>query len=670
MKRLVLVITALFLGVVCLSHCGGGGSKSATKQTTGSAPSIAYPVQTLTATVGEALTSLVPTNTGGASEAWSIVPALPAGLTFSTATGQISGTPTAASSATTYTVTATNGAGTGTATISLTVAATLTKPVISYTPSSANATVGVAMPSLVPTNAGGAATGWTVAPALPAGLGLNSSTGQISGTPTVLSAATSYTVTATNSAGNGTAKVSITVVAAQGKPVISYTPATINATVGTAISTLTPANTGGAATGWTVAPTLPAGISLNASSGQISGTPTAVTAAATYTVTATNASGSGTTTLSITVSAAATLAMATPPDATQGWLSASGNHVYRQGQVWVGRGMNVPDTRRGWGTTAPLDEYYSTAEVNAILGAATDGYLDGNGATQPGWGADFLRVPMGTYVSDAGDFIQDAAYRQHLIDIVDNLATKRVGANKDRPVYVMLSVWNDPAKPDNEVPTTATTGPIDGSSTTMQQLWVALSTVFYKYPYVVYGITNEPNNVTDQAAAWARFNEVVQAIRDNENALAAQLGQSTPNHHLIAVQGLDGWARDLSYYVTHPITAGGGANVIYEAHPYNAVADFSTVFENASKTLPVIIGEFGPDPDGNMPASALVPLMDSAETRQIPYMGWYFGETWDVAPGMLDTETLGTQGGRVTLNLVPNAAWGAVLKARLAKPAP
>ena len=53
-----------------------------------------------------------------------ITPSLPAGLSFSTTTGYISGTPTAFSPATTYTITAANGGGTATATVSFGVGST------------------------------------------------------------------------------------------------------------------------------------------------------------------------------------------------------------------------------------------------------------------------------------------------------------------------------------------------------------------------------------------------------------------------------------------------------------------------------------------------------------------------------------------------------------------
>jgi hypothetical protein len=53
---------------------------------------------------------------------------------------------------------------------------------------------------------------YSVSPALPAGLTLNTSTGILSGTPTTLTAASNYTITATNTGGSTDAWVSITVV--------------------------------------------------------------------------------------------------------------------------------------------------------------------------------------------------------------------------------------------------------------------------------------------------------------------------------------------------------------------------------------------------------------------------------------------------------------------------
>jgi len=84
---------------------------------------------------------------------------------------------------------------------------------------------------------------------------------------------------------------------------LSYTPLLASGTVGTPISSLMPTVTG-TVTSYSVSPTLPLGLTLNASSGVISGTPSAVASSADYTVTATNGTGSTTATVTIEVVAA------------------------------------------------------------------------------------------------------------------------------------------------------------------------------------------------------------------------------------------------------------------------------------------------------------------------------------------------------------------------------
>ncbi|HEY0194887.1 MAG TPA: glycoside hydrolase family 3 N-terminal domain-containing protein, partial [Kofleriaceae bacterium] len=84
---------------------------------------------------------------------------------------------------------------------------------------------------------------------------------------------------------------------------VSYASAEITATVGVAIAPDRPLVMG-EVTRWSVAPALPAGLSLG-SDGTISGTPSAVSARSTYTVTAGNAAGSATAEVAIEVRAAA-----------------------------------------------------------------------------------------------------------------------------------------------------------------------------------------------------------------------------------------------------------------------------------------------------------------------------------------------------------------------------
>lgn len=100
----------------------GESSRNIAWGTVTPAPSISLSASSGTATIGVAASSLYTiSNSGGPTASYSISPALPAGLSFSSSTGLVSGTPTATQSATSHTITAVNSGGTSTATFSLTV---------------------------------------------------------------------------------------------------------------------------------------------------------------------------------------------------------------------------------------------------------------------------------------------------------------------------------------------------------------------------------------------------------------------------------------------------------------------------------------------------------------------------------------------------------------------
>jgi hypothetical protein len=159
---------------------------------------------------------------------------------------------------------------------------------LSY-PTPPSFTVGVAITALTPTVTG-TVTSYAVSPGLAAGLALNASSGVISGTPSAVSAVTTYMVTASNGTGSTTADVSITVVAAAAAPTVSFPSLTYSLTVGGAAS-IAPVSTGGAVSTWSVSPALSAGLTLNAETGTITGTPTTVSLPASYVVTAENSGG-------------------------------------------------------------------------------------------------------------------------------------------------------------------------------------------------------------------------------------------------------------------------------------------------------------------------------------------------------------------------------------------
>jgi hypothetical protein len=87
-------------------------------------PVISLSATTETANVSAAINGYTVTSSGGTVASYSLTGTLPAGLSFSTTTGRITGTPTVTQTATTYTITATNTSGSTTATFTLTVVRT------------------------------------------------------------------------------------------------------------------------------------------------------------------------------------------------------------------------------------------------------------------------------------------------------------------------------------------------------------------------------------------------------------------------------------------------------------------------------------------------------------------------------------------------------------------
>jgi hypothetical protein len=282
-----------------------------------SPPVIAYSPNTNSYIVGTAIANKTPSNTGGAATSYSISPSLSAGLSFSTSTGVISGTPTATNPGTTYTITATNSGGSGSTTIGITVTSSLLVPSFTYSPSSNVYTVGTVITNKTPINSGGAVTSYSITPTLPSGLSFNTTTGVISGTPTVTSPSTVYTVTGSNATGSNIYNLNIQVnAAAVSVPVISYTSSTNTYTYGTTIASLYPQNTGGAVVTWNISPALPSGITFV--NGLISGTPAITHAYQDYTITATNTAGTSTTHVYLTINPANLLITADSKQRRQG----------------------------------------------------------------------------------------------------------------------------------------------------------------------------------------------------------------------------------------------------------------------------------------------------------------------------------------------------------------
>jgi len=244
---------------------------------------------------------IIPNNTTvtGTVKTWSVSPALPSGLTLNATTGVITGTPDTEQDAAVYTITAANSGGSTSASVSITINTDAPQD-LSYATPDAVYTKDLAKAPNTPIITGTPST-WSVDPALPAGLALNTTTGVITGTPTAEQLEAAYTVTATNPAGSAAATIYITV-NLTAPTNLSY-PWTRGVYIrGIAITSNTPAVTGTVAS-YSADRALPAGLILNTTTGVITGTPAAEQTEETYTITATNSGGSTTATIAIIVQA-------------------------------------------------------------------------------------------------------------------------------------------------------------------------------------------------------------------------------------------------------------------------------------------------------------------------------------------------------------------------------
>ena len=225
---------------------------------------------------------------------------LPAGLTINSTNGIISGTPTTPLAAANYVVSATNAYGVGRDTLNITVLQTPSN--ISY---SVNPAVYFRGTPIIPDTARvtGPVTRYSISPALTQGLSMDTNTGIITGTATAISSATNYTVRVYNGAVSAIATLNLTVVSAPSA--FSYSSNPVSYGVSVAITPNNASITGTAPITFTTSQ-LATGLTLNAGTGQITGTPTVGGSATNYTITATNAYGSTNVLLNITVLAAPT----------------------------------------------------------------------------------------------------------------------------------------------------------------------------------------------------------------------------------------------------------------------------------------------------------------------------------------------------------------------------
>jgi hypothetical protein len=198
-------------------------------------------------------------------------------------------------------------------------------------------------------NAGGAADSFTVTPALPSGLSITSAYGTIYGTATVPQAQASYKVYAWYE-GAKADSVSLPI-SVSGPTPLSYVTSPLVCTLNVAIVRDSLVNGGGNADSFTIAPTLPTGISFSSTTGALFGTATAAQGATAY-KTYSWINGAKFDSVSITISAVFV-------NVTRKWISTGSTN------------MNLATNYTGSGALQTTDNlvFFDTSVVNAIATA-------------------------------------------------------------------------------------------------------------------------------------------------------------------------------------------------------------------------------------------------------------------------------------------------------------
>jgi hypothetical protein len=258
-----------------------------------------YEQQTAIYTVNGQITENKVKSILGSGITYSVTPALPAGLSLDVNTGTISGKPTKDQLLTTYTVKAENALGFAKVEINITINKEIPKN-LSYSQTAAIYNVNEAILENTVKTIYGSGITYSIVPALPTGLSLNTTTGAINGVPAAIQTAKTYTVTARNDAGSTTANIVITINKEKPKD-LYYTHYNVEYTQHQPIEPLTVRSVKGSGLTFSIKPALPNGLVINAVTGTIDGTPTVPAASKKYIVTATNSEGSTTQELSIGV---------------------------------------------------------------------------------------------------------------------------------------------------------------------------------------------------------------------------------------------------------------------------------------------------------------------------------------------------------------------------------
>ncbi len=275
---------------------------------------------------------------------------------------------------------------------------------------------------------------------LPTGLSVNTSTGAITGTPTA-SGTVNTTISATNAGGTGSANLVFTISAAPPAAPVINSALTRSATVGTAISvyTITATNspTSYGASG------LPTGLSVNTSTGAITGTP-AASGTVNTTISATNAGGTGSATLVFTITAA-------PPSAPVINSTLTANGTVGIALTYTITASNSPTSYGASGLPAGLSVNTATGVISGTPTASGTTNITISATNSGGTGSATLVCTIGEASGSSG------LTRQYwtgiggttVADLTGNTAYPNSPTGSDVVSSLRVSNWGNPSVTQN-----------------------------------------------------------------------------------------------------------------------------------------------------------------------------------------------------------------------------